>query len=231
MGSPCLWVGGTPVISFMHCEHHKTEFMPPFGLKGYPRVPPYNSHICAHYPVGSRCISTPIIPAQMEWQRDNLYTDDPQVGDILRLFAIPCDHILETVRFDVNDFDAGLAGATGILTAERVTINAQGNFDWTEISDITDAMTAHGVTSIPLDVPGTFFASLIKERPASSGYMAGLYSAPIIDPTTYDRSIPALMIGLKILSLPTDPEVKLYQALNDFYFAGHVKYFESIGNL
>lgn len=242
-----LFKGGTPDISFMNCEGHPVTSRPPFGNINEVGTPPFDAHYDGAYNLGDFCAGFPFQPKIMQYQHDNITSAIPRgtetlaVDDFLQMIVVPCNHYVESLRFDVGQPDANLAGATVQLTAQSVVWdptanNNTGAYIWTEIPYVTDAATAQGKDD-PIDVSMPMSVTIWLGK-VTAGYIEYLYAEPIFTETGTGPSLVrtrhqegGIILGVKILSLPTEPGVTFQGALNDWYLTCRMRCFESPGFL
>lgn len=231
MADVSLIKGGTPVIKYMWCENDYNQFEPPFGNAHIPLTPPYDAHVDGAYGSGAAyfTLGMPVRPnlVGMDWQRKAFADKNPQVDDFIDLLVIPEDHFVTAINFKIVESDARMAGATVALSARTVQLNAAGEFVYTEIPDVEDAVAAQAVNSpIPVDKPYNAFVSLVK---ADGGYAVPLYAAPSL-PAADEASSPVfgktLVLGVKVVSLPTDNKVSFQHMMNGWYLSAKVQGFE-----
>jgi hypothetical protein len=197
------------------------------------------------YPAGC-----PLSPARMRWQKTNLLAAKPGVDDIIDMLVVPVNHWIDYVRFDVVRADTALAGAAVIPTGSLYTVDPadpNGVYIRTEDAFFVNAATAQGITSIPLDVPSSTFISVTSLVNASiagtapngggaititsaDGYVRPYYVAPEF--VTHKGELRrfqtgGLLLGIKILSEPTNTNIKIWDARTDFYLTTRVTGFES----
>jgi len=239
-----LYKGGTPDISFMNCAGHEVTSRPPFGYLNKKKTPPFDAHYDGAYSVANFAAGFPFIPSEIPYQRDNITKVQPEglaVGDILQMIVVPCNHYVRSVRFDIGQPDALLAGCTVELVAQSVewdpTANSnRGGFVLTELSDISDAAAAQGV-SAPIDVSEPFSVVVWLDK-VVNGYAQPLYAVPIftttgsgVDAVTIRHQSGGIILGVKIVSLPTDADYGVHMARNDWWLTSRIEGFESPGGL
>jgi hypothetical protein len=161
------------------------------------------------------------------------------------------------LRFDVNGTDKFAAGATVVLTAQRVSVSTTDpyhSYTFTEITDITDAQTAQGITPISLASPSSTIVWLSKIDALSgtisgtatgtvvtgtvdsgTGYVKPLYVEPEFwtdsNGVVHRFETGGLLLGIKIVSLPTTvapntAPIAIWDILNDFYLTTRVVGFD-----
>lgn len=239
-----LYKGGTPDISFMNCEGHEVTSRAPFGHLNKKHTPPFDAHYDGAYSVANFAAGFPFVPRFIPYVRDNLLYDRPDgvdVGDILQMIVVPTNHYIKSVRFDIGQPDPNMAGCTVIVTATGVVWdptakNGRGAFIWSEIPDITDAALAQGKDT-PIDVSEPFSEVIWLDK-NTSGYNEPLYVEPKF--TTVGsgsgaikvrHQSGAIILGVKIVSLPTAPGFGVHQALNDWWLTTRIEGFECPGGL
>lgn len=209
-----IFKGGTPVVQFPFCAGNYAQFEAPFINSPVHTFEAYTSHADGAYQIGYFTLGMPIRPSIMKYQRDALADANLAIDDIIRCVWIPADHYAKFLNFKVVGADSRLAGAAVSLTAEKVTRNAQGDFEYTEMDDVETAATAQGLaTPIKLDEASNTMLSLVAN---TDGYAQPLYSG----------ADAVIILGLKIVALPTDTKVKLYHALNAWYMSVKIEGFE-----
>lgn len=234
MADVVLYKGGTPEVKYMWCENDYAQFNPPFGRPNLKESPPYDSHMDGAYGSGLAyfTMGMPVRPNNgltggMLWQKKALADKDPQVDDFIDLLVIPQNHYVTSLNFKIMESDAHMAGASVTLSARELKSDGKGGFTLTEISDVEDALTAQSVTTpIPIDKPCNVYVSLVK---TDTGYAVPLYANPTI-PAADDSSVPTygrdIIIGVKVVALPTDSRFKLHNMLNGWYLSAKVAGFE-----
>jgi hypothetical protein len=225
-----VYKGGTPVVSYGMGEGHPNLYRPPYGKYPFDTSPPFNAHFNGaagkvDYPAG-----TPLKPSELLWQRDNLRVTSLAAGDTIQMIVVPCNHWITMMQFDVGTEDARLAGATVQFNVQVVQPAAADPFDWRQFTTAVDprftaALTAQSPPAVPLDVPGT---SRIYLTDVSTGYAVPLTAEPVFYPDSNVPPVPrrhetgALILGIKIVTMPTDATVKIEDATNDFYLTTRV---------
>lgn len=235
MADVSLFKGGTPVVNYMWCEKDYAQFVPPFGRPNLQESPPYDSHMDGAYGSGLAyfTMGMPVRPNRgqigggMLWQKKALADKNPDVDDFIDLIVVPQNHYVTGINFKIMASDAHMAGAAVALTARKLTYSADGTYELEEISDITDALAAQSQpSSIPVDVPCNVFVSTVS---TDTGYAVPLYANPTVPPTT-EGGEPTfgsdLILGVKVVSLPTDSNYKLHHMLNGWYLSVKVAGFE-----
>lgn len=228
-----VYIGGTPDIRFPYCDRQRL-FQPPHGLKNASEIedaypdgvlyPPFNAHCDGAYAVGYFTLGMSISfnGESIDPVRGKVIRDaNVGVGDIMRMIVIPADHFCPFVNFKIENDDPRMAGATVGLTVERISYNATTNaWEYEELTDIEDAMTAQGVSNIisTATTSSTFVSTLNVE----SGYAVPLYSGG-----TSGWKDSTLVLGVKLLSVPTNTAFAFTDALNGWYMSAKVHGFES----
>lgn len=213
MSDASIYKGGRAVLNYMFCEGDYPQYTPPFGNTNIEGTPPYDAHACGAYNLGYFTIGMPIRPSLMKWQANALAAANLQVGDIIRCIVIPADHYVRAFNIKCVQEDERMIGATVMPTAQLVTKDANGNFVWAEITDVEDAYTNAGYSAVPLDEVSNAAVFFPGEKP--------LY----VEPDT------AVVIGLRVESLPTDPTIAIEDALNGWYLSVKFECFECPTNL
>jgi hypothetical protein len=226
MADAQIYKGGTVVVSYGQGEGHPNLYRPPYGKYGFDSAPPFNAHFngaagSVDYPGGC-----PFKPSELTWQRDNVRYAALGQGDILQMLQIPCNHWISLIRFDVNNADPRMAGATATITGQRVRVSTADPYNvFTTATEplITAAVTAQGVPAIPLDVPSS---TIVWLSDVSTGYAVPLYVEPefVNDVSGVPRrhETGALLLGIRIASMPSDTSVKIEDAQNDMYMTTRV---------
>lgn len=234
MADVTLYKGGTPVVNYMWCEKDYAQFRPPFGRPNLQESPPYDAHVDGAYGSGLAyfTMGMPVRPNNgvsggMLWQRKALEDKNPQVDDFIDLLVIPQNHYVTYLNFKIMGVDPNMAGAAVALTARELKYSNTGEYTITEISDVETAVTAQSIaSSIPIDKPCNVMVSLVS---TDTGYAVPLYAGPTVPPAsdsdqpTFGRDI---ILGVKVVSLPTAPDVKLCHMLNAWYLSAKVAGFE-----
>lgn len=228
-----LFKGGTPEVNYMWCEKDYAQFNPPFGRPNLKESPPYDSHMDGAYGSGLAyfTMGAPVRPNRgsyggMLWQKKALADKNPQVDDFIDLLIVPQNHFVTALNFKIMESDAHMAGASVALTARALTYQADGTYTLEEISDVEDATAAQSVGSIAIDKPCNVFVSLMK---VDGDYMVPLYANPTVpgaeedDAPTFGRD---LILGVKVVALPTDNKYQLQHMLNGWYLSAKVAGFE-----
>lgn len=211
MSDASIYKGGRSVLNYMFCEGDYPQYTPPFGNPNIVGTPPYDAHACGAYNLGYFTMGMPIRPSLMKYQYNALSAANLQVGDIIRCIVIPADHYVRAFNIKCVEEDERMIGATVMPTAQLVTKDTNGNFVWAEINDVENVFTSAGYSPIALDE--TSNAAVFFDMP--------LY----VEPET------AIVIGLRIESLPTDPTVAIEDALNGWYMSVKFECFECPTNL
>ena len=239
-----IFKGGVNVPNYMWHSGDYPLSGPPFAPAPWSSdaIPRFNAQVDGAFNLKDYALGYPLIPKDFEWQRRALVSV-AAVGDIIQMIVVPCNHYVDFLRFDVASADEanasatppylGLTGLTAALTAQRVEWNfTTRQFDFTEIPDITAALTAQSLpASIPLDVPSSTFVSLLR---VDSGYVQPLYVEPLIGTTAptppataglpYWLESGAVILGLKITALPAG--ISLVSARNSFFLAARIRAFD-----
>ena len=212
--------------------------------------PPFDAHFNGAagqvtYPAGC-----PLAPSRMKWQRDNLKAAAPGVDDCIDMILVPINHWIDYIRFDVVMEDTTMAGAEIIPTGCLYTVdpaNPTKAYIRTEYPFFVNAAAAQGVTSIPLDVPSSTFISVTTLVNANiqgtapngggaititsaDGYVRPYYVAPEFVTVSGELrrfQSGGLLLGIKILSEPTNTDYHVWDAWHDFYLTTRVTGFES----
>jgi hypothetical protein len=214
MSNVRLFVGGSPVQdTFLHHSGKPQYFGPPFAGPRYPDTPVANAPYDAAAPRADFVASEPLNPALFERQMNAFLDARPGVNDIIELVLVPTNHFLFGVRFDVVNPDPLMNGATVSITGVRYRVKAatavppsDSDLDATEDPEFALAATDQGLSPIPLDVPSSNVLWLAK---CDGDYVIPRYVEPEIrtttggDPVTTIHESGALVLGLKIKSVPT----------------------------
>lgn len=227
-----LFRGGIPVVRFMWCKENYPQFEPGFTAPHIEKSPPYDAHVDGIYRSGYFTLGMPFRPhdAGMTWQEKALTQRKLEPDDIIQMIGIPEDHFVTDINFKIIESDPALAGATVALTAQVIGVDDEGNFTYQEITDVEDAVAAQGQpTTIAVDQPVNLYVSL---RKVTDGYVTPLYAKPSLPAGLGGNQAVVgqpLMLGLKIVSLPTDQNVTLDMAQNGWYMSVKIQGFESPG--
>jgi hypothetical protein len=240
-----IFKGGTPPINYGQGAGFPTLYHPPFGRRPFDTSPPFNAHYDGAAPSVSFAAGAPLKPSELGWQKDNLAYADLMVGDTIQMVLVPTNHWIDSVRFDVNNHDPRMAGATVEITGQRIRVDPSDPNKFLAaavVADFAAAIAAQGVSPIPLDMPSSTVLWLSKilaggatgDAPAgggpitnggASGYVTPLYVEPEFVPDA--SGIPrryetgGLLIGVKILTLPTTG-ARVADTGNDFYLTTRV---------
>lgn len=229
MSDASIFKGGRPVLNYMFCEGDYPQYTPPFENPNNFGTPPYDAHACGAYTSGYFTQGMPIRPAIMKYQFNAMAAADLKVGDIIRCIVVPADHYIRQINFKSLDADALVAGATVALTAQLVTKTAESTFTFTEVDDIEDALASQSLSAaVALDKPFNIVLSLEKSVGVAVGDppTTTLYNKPLyVEPNT------ALVLGVRIVSLPTDPAFKIEQSTSGWYMSAKYEGFECPTNL
>jgi hypothetical protein len=227
-----LLKGGTPVIRYLWHEDTPVVSRPPFGLRAFPglHAPPFD----AHYDGAMSGIATfaagyPFAPRDLEWQGVNVRAGRPDVGDMLQMIAVPCNHYIQSVRLDVLEADPRMNGATVDIAGQWIREDPAepARFIATDSLEIDDARTAQGITPVSLSAPSSTVVWLTRTGGAAAGTISGTadaggtvtgsasvdtssYAVPLYVPPVFiggeRHQGGALVLGLRIKSLPTLPD-------------------------
>jgi hypothetical protein len=251
MGDAQVYKAGSPVIKYGRGADDPTLYTPPYGRhKISDTSPPFNAHVNGSSGQFTYSLGCPLKPHELEWQRTNLRTANLGVGDTIQMLVIPVNHWIEMMRFDVNNPDPGLAGATVTLTGQRVRVDPGDPYRSYLVTPepvITAALAAQSAGPIPLDVPSSVIlwlnrlvnAAVTGTIPpgtdsgggaltggAADGFVQPLYVEPEFYPNaagTIQRfETGGLILGIQISTMPTDPNVRIEHALYDFYMTARV---------
>lgn len=260
MSTAQVYKGGSPVVAYGQGAGDPILSGPPFGLNSLVRMrkdqahPPFNATFNGaagqfDYPAGC-----PLNPRGMRWQRNNLKHANVGAGDIIEMIVVPTNHYVQYVRFDVVMPDARLAGATVEVTGNRYLVDTADVSKFTVAEDpaFHNSQTDHGIPPIPLDVPSSSVFSMVGTSPVSATvdttasnaatpvtstgtqYSFPYYVAPqfiTVDGVLERFEAGALLLGIKILTVPTDTDVHIWDALHDFYLTTRVTGFTSCSSL
>ena len=188
----------------------------------------------------------------LEWQRKQLMANKPlAVGDFIGLILVPFDHYVTFVNVKVQGCDPNMAGAT-VFPDSRV-LEADGcEFDPTETEGIlyrcykkSDCWwnAPNDVTPIALDKPSTKFISCIAPLEQTNSNEKGddipsnvdnnygplIYSVPPVGvcSTTEEAFCGQYnVLGFRIVTLPTDTTVNLWDMRNALYMSAKIEGFD-----
>lgn len=156
MANIMMFRGGTPDFKSMFCAGEYAQFKPPFSAPHLDETPPYDSHADAAYGQGYLNLTFPLVPNLYRgndahhWQRTAL-SKLSKVGDVIFLNWVPLRSFVVAQHFEVNRFDPKLEGVYVKPVAYRVAWDfTTEDWKWTAIADYATAVTASGVTQLPL---------------------------------------------------------------------------------
>jgi hypothetical protein len=252
MADAQVFKGGTPVIKYGWSKDDPILSRAPFGRYGYSETsPPFNAHYdgsAGQYTYAAGC---PLKPNELAWQKTNLKYAKLDVNDVIQMIVVPTNHWIDMVRFDVNNHDDRLAGATVSITGQRLRVDPNDPYnkflDPEEDPIFEAAATAQGVVPIPLATPsstilwlsqissatitgtippGTDAAGGVIDAGTATGFVQPLYVEPefYADPagTLKRHETGALILGIKIVCMPTNTAIGIADALYDFYLTTRV---------
>jgi hypothetical protein len=187
---------------------------------------------------GNFAAGTPFLPHLLDWQTNNISQVDLAVDDIIEMLIVPTNHFFNGLRLDVTAHDDRMAGATveleGTLYTPDIT-DPDNTVTESDVTEITTAATAQSVGPIALDVPSTNIVWLNK---AVNGYNTPMYVAPVlrtVNGKDYFYETGAMVLGLRILSLPTgntnEPIIKISTIRNAIFMSLILHGFECPGFL
>lgn len=198
MSNIMMFRGGTPDFKAMFCAGEYAQFKPPFSAPHLEATPPYDSHADAAYGQGYLNLTFPLVPSLYNgndahhWQRTAL-SKLSAVGDVIFLNWVPLRSFVVAQHFEVNQFDPKLDGVYVKPVAYRVAWDfTTENWKWTAIADYDTAVTAAGVTQLPLgklDTGDSPYAiiDLMPHGVTSEGDSATGTAIPV----TFGHNIPA----------------------------------------
>jgi hypothetical protein len=248
MANAQIYQAGQPVVKYGKGAGDTTLYTPPFGRtelgNKWDRMtrPPFDAHFNGAagqvtYPAGQV-----LAPAYMKWQYNNIKAAKLAVGDVIQMLLIPTNHWVEYVRFDVCKADTNMAGATVTFAGLNYNVDPADPYDnWlvTDDADVTAAVAAQSIVPIPLDVPSSTFLSLVKtsvyiDVDAAADYTPAGYIMPKYVPPEFATvngelkrfQTGGFMLGIKIVTLPTNTDLGIEDALHDFYLTTRVNGFE-----
>jgi hypothetical protein len=228
MADAQIYTGGTPVVGYGRGEGDPNLYRPPYGKYPFDTSPPFNAHYDGASGSVDYAAGMPFKPSELGWQRTNLKHARPVVGDVIQMIVVPCNHWITTVRFDVGKPDARMAGATVAITGQRVAPAAADPYDWRLFTTTVEplfaaAATAQGVAAIPLDVASSTRLNLMA---VTAGYAEPLGVEPVFHANAAGvlerHETGALILGVRIVSMPTDLNLGIEDALNDFYLTTRI---------
>ena len=222
----------------------------PFSNGPYMNQPPFDAHINGAAGRVSYALGCELAPSRIGWQLDNLKAAKPTVDEAIDMILVPVNHYIEYLRFDVIGYDPRMAGATVTFTGARYTVNPADFNDFIRTEDpfFVNAATAQGITAIPLDDPSSTFISVMTLQNAdiqgtapggggaititsADGYVLPYYVPPeFTGATAAERrrhQTGGLLLGIKILTEPSDTNVRVWDCRHDFYLTTRASGFES----
>lgn len=229
MADVSFYRGGTPHVNYMWCEHDYAQWSPPFNMPNLALTPPYDAHVDGAYGsgLGYFTLGMPVCPRIMEWQQKAFLAKKVGVDDVIDLLVVPEDHFVTALNFKIVAPDAHMAGATVVPVARTLTATGDGVYEYDELTDIEDALTAQQLpTAIGVDKPVNVFVSLLK---VTNGYAKGLYATPGLPPVDASgNGTPSkpIVLGLKVLTKPTDSKYDFPNMVNAWYMSAKVQGFE-----
>jgi hypothetical protein len=228
MADAQIYKGGTPIVRYGQGEGHPNLYRPPYGKHPFDKSPPFNAHYNGASGSVDYAAGMPFKPSELGWQRDNLKFARLGAGDVVQMIVVPCNHWITMVRFDVGTADPRMIGATAEITGQRVEPAAADPYDWRLFTTAVEplfatAAAAQGLTPIPLDVPST---TVLQLTDVSTGYAVPLSVDPAFhmdpDMTLKRHETAALILGIRIVAMPTDTSVMIEDAYNDFYLTTRI---------
>jgi hypothetical protein len=229
-----LYKGGTPLPgNYVHCLGTPQYFGPPFGGRRHADTPLGNSPYDAASPRACFTSTEPLNPSVFELQMNAFLDAQPDVGNIIQLALVPVNHYFWAVRVDVAEPDDRMAGATLAIAGQRYeeTDFTGQEFSLAEDPEFDAAAQAQGLSDSPLDVRSSTALWLGK---VASGYVMPYYVAPSAmadakgQPVLLERG--ALVLGLKIKTLPSSPSVKIWEMRNQVYMSAVITAFNFKSN-
>jgi hypothetical protein len=213
--------GGDPKVRFMWNESDVPEYGTVFTNTNIKDTPPYDAHVDGAYNLGNFVLGMPINPRNvgMTWQAKSL--KDAKVGDVLQCIVVPEDHYVDAVNFKSVVRDPHMEGAQFALVDQIMSYDSNGNVVLVENTDFDDAVqaaTATGTNAFAIDKPFNLFLG-----------KACLYSEPSLPgPTEASASVsPKIhILGVKILSMPTNTNFKLYDLDGGLYLTARITGFD-----
>jgi hypothetical protein len=183
-----------------------------------------------HFDYPAWCV---LSPRFSNYQYNNLKYANVVEDSIIEMILIPINYYIGPIRFDVNRYDASMAGATVEITGVRYRVdstNPTGNWIATEDTFFHTAHVNQAIAPIPLDVPSStvLYTGMATSVVAADGvalgaqYFKPYYVEPEFVGTGADKAryeTGALLLGLKIIDMPTNTDVKIEDALGDFYLS------------
>lgn len=213
--------GGDPKVRFMWDEKDTPEYGVNFAYPNIKDTPPYDAHVDGAYNIGSFVLGMPFNPRNvgMTWQAKSL--KDVKAGDIIQCIVIPEDHFVEAVNFKSVVRDPHMEGAQFALVDQVLTYDVHGNAQYTEntnFDDLVKASSASGANAFAIHKPFNVFVN-----------GAGLYSEPSLPAPSESEASTAPKIhvlGIKVLSLPTETKFKLTDLDGGIYLSARIAGFE-----
>jgi hypothetical protein len=177
MADTPLYKGGTPLINYgPWTGDTPVLYGPPFGHRHKPFTPPYDSHYEAEMGgKASFAAGYPLVPSKLEWQQINIRAARPEVGDVIQMIIVPCNHYIQSVRLDVTERDKAMAGATVSVAGQWIRRDPAKPdvFLTTPCLEIEDALTAQGITPVSLSVPSSTVVWLTRTGGPVTGTVTG----------------------------------------------------------
>jgi hypothetical protein len=221
--------GSAEQTSWVHCEDTPQYFGPPFGGPRHRETPLGNNPYDAAAPRPDFVASEPLNPRRYERQMNAFRDSRPAAGNIIQLVIVPVNHYLHAVRVDVAEPDPLMVGATVSITGqiyEEETNEPFEDYTLAEAPEFAAAATAQGLADIPLDVRGSHVLWMTK---VTSGYAVPHYVPPVARTTGSGEIVllerGALILGLKIKTLPTNQDVGIQDMAGPIFMAGIISGF------
>lgn len=158
MANVMLFRGGTPDFKPMFCKGEFAQFRPPFNAPHMYDTPPYDSHADAAHGQGYLNLVFPLVPMLQNndshhWQQTAL-KGLSKVGDIIYTNWVPLRSFVVAQHIEVTRTDAALDGVYFKPVAARVSWDLDTeDYKWEANADYAAAVTAAGVTQLPLGTP------------------------------------------------------------------------------
>lgn len=160
MANVMLFRGGTPDFKPMFCKGEYAQFKPPFSSPHFYDTPPYDSHADAAQGQGYLNLVFPLVPNLQQndahhWQQTAL-KGLGKVNDVIYTNWVPLRSFVVAQHIEVVRGDPALDGVYVKPVAARVSWDFDTeDYVWETNTDYAAAVTAAGVTQLPLGTPST----------------------------------------------------------------------------
>jgi hypothetical protein len=226
--------GGTSVINYQFCDKTPSLYGPPFGHVHKPFTPPFDAHYEGE--MGGKATfaaGTPLLPSKLTWQKINLEAAKLAVGNVIQMVIVPVNHYINYIRLDIADADKNMAGATVNFAGQWYAESAADPtvFTLTASSEISTAVTDQTIAAISLAAQSS---TLLTVTMVEDDYVKPLYVPPRfittgagVSQVTTRYQGGALILGVQIKSLPSDPKFKISDFAGSLYLTTRIEGFES----